>query len=78
MDHLVVLVHDFKVPLVLAVRALLRDLLHVDLELLPARWAQDDPFAHGAASLRFKIVRYRISTEDGNSREFDERTGRAR
>jgi len=37
---------------VLAKRALLRDLFHVDLELLPARGAQDDPFAHDAPSFR--------------------------
>jgi CheY-like chemotaxis protein len=60
-------VHDLEVPLVLAVRAAFRDLLHVDLELLPAAGAQNDPFAHESASFRFKQVRYRISaSNDGN------------
>ena len=53
----VVHVHDLEVPLVLAERATLRDLLHVDLELLPALGAQDDPFAHGAASLSGRVAR---------------------
>src|SRR5512142_2238479 len=48
----VILVHDLEVPFVLAVRATFRDRLHVDLELLPALGAQDDPFAHEAASFR--------------------------
>ena len=45
----------------LAERATLRDLLHVDLELIPALGAQDDPFAHEAASFPVAPKRFHFT-----------------